>query len=62
MAIILASQSPRRKQLLAHIVDNFTVEPADIDETVHEKDQPEEYVMRMAKPKQKPLQNSMRMI
>lgn len=53
MAIILASQSPRRKQLLAHIVDNFTVEPADIDETVHEKDRPEEYVMRMAKTKAK---------
>lgn len=51
MAIILASQSPRRKELLAHLVEDFQVEPADIDETVHEKDRPEEYVQRMARKK-----------
>ncbi len=53
MAIILASQSPRRKELLAHLIADFKVEPADIDETVHEGDQPEEYVMSMAKAKAK---------
>ncbi len=53
MAIILASQSPRRKELLAHLVADFKVEPADVDETVHEGDQPEEYVMSMAKAKAK---------
>lgn len=53
MAVILASQSPRRKELLGHLVTEFKVEPADIDETVREKDQPEEYVMRMAREKAK---------
>lgn len=51
MAIILASQSPRRKELLGQIVEDFSIEPADIDETIHEKDQPQEYVHRMAKNK-----------
>ena len=32
--IILASASPRRKELLKLLFDDFTVEPADIDETV----------------------------
>lgn len=32
--IILASGSPRRKELLKLLFDEFTVEPADIDETV----------------------------
>lgn len=32
--IILASASPRRQQLMSLICDSFTVEPADIDETV----------------------------
>lgn len=53
MAVILASQSPRRKELLGRLVREFKVEPADIDETVHENDQPEEYVMRMAREKAK---------
>ncbi|MCI2113093.1 MAG: Maf family protein, partial [Ruminococcus sp.] len=32
--IILASASPRRQQLLSLICDDFSVEPADIDETI----------------------------
>lgn len=34
MALILASQSPRRKELLALICKDFTVRVADIDETM----------------------------
>lgn len=33
--IILASASPRRQELLKLICDSFTIEPADIDETVN---------------------------
>ena len=32
MALILASGSPRRKELLRLIVPDFLVEPADVDE------------------------------
>ncbi|MGM0123067.1 septum formation protein Maf [Enterococcus sp. AZ194] len=48
MKIILASQSPRRKELLGQLVDSFEVMPADIDETINEADRPKEYVARMA--------------
>lgn len=34
--VILASASPRRQKLLSLICDNFTVEPANINETVSE--------------------------
>ena len=34
MQIILASQSPRRQELLKRVVPTFTIAPADIDETV----------------------------
>ena len=32
--MILASQSPRRKELIRKLVDDFVVIPADIDENV----------------------------
>ena len=32
--IVLASQSPRRRELLSLICEDFTVEPADIDESI----------------------------
>lgn len=51
MAIILASQSPRRKELLGYLVTEFLIQPADVDETIHETDQPEDYVMAMAQAK-----------
>ena len=35
--IILASASPRRQQLLSLICDDFSVEPADIDETIEKE-------------------------
>jgi len=34
--IILASASPRRQELLSLITDNFKIEPAHIDESIHE--------------------------
>lgn len=46
--IILASQSPRRKALLAELVPAFTIQPADIDERVHVGESPIPYVKRMA--------------
>ncbi|MGX7030314.1 Maf family protein [Vagococcus zengguangii] len=49
--IILASQSPRRKELLAHITSDFEVQPADIDETVTPGITPEVYVTQMAEQK-----------
>ena len=51
MAIILASQSPRRKELLRYLVTDFLIEPADVDETIQPSDEPEDYVMRMAQSK-----------
>ena len=51
MAIILASQSPRRRELLGHLVTDFQVLPADIDETVLLDEGPTDYVMRMANTK-----------
>ncbi|HCE12619.1 MAG TPA: septum formation inhibitor Maf, partial [Enterococcus sp.] len=46
--IILASQSPRRKELLAELVPTFSVVPADIDESVRIGEAPLTYVARMA--------------
>ncbi|MTD41903.1 septum formation protein Maf [Erwinia sp. CPCC 100877] len=48
MAVILASQSPRRQELLGRIISNFEIVPADIDEQVKEKIAPEAYVQAMA--------------
>ena len=47
--IILASASPRRQELLSNITTDFTVCPADTDETL-----PEDFLL---KSKLKPLQN-----
>lgn len=46
--IILASQSPRRKELLQQLITQFEIIPANIDETVEEGLLPEEYVQKMA--------------
>lgn len=48
MQIILASQSPRRQELLKRVVPTFTITPADIDETVGKDGLPAEYVAQMA--------------
>lgn len=46
--MILASQSPRRQELLQKITTDFTVQPADIDETRQLAETPHDYVLRMA--------------
>lgn len=48
MRIVLASQSPRRKALLALLVPVFDCRPSDIDETVREDESPAQYVARVA--------------
>jgi septum formation protein len=46
--IILASASPRRRELLDQIKVRYTVYPVDIDETPHPGETPQDYVLRMA--------------
>jgi len=46
--IILASNSPRRKELLTQIGLSFTVAPADVDESVLPGESPESYAARVA--------------
>ena len=46
--IILASNSPRRRELLAQIGLSFTVAPADVDESVLAGELPEAYAVRVA--------------
>ena len=48
--VILASKSPRRKELLAHIIKDFDIEPAEGDE-VQVGSSPEEIVQNLAKAK-----------
>jgi len=47
-AIVLASTSPRRKQLLEMLRIPFKVVPPDVDETRHPGEAPEPYVRRVA--------------
>ncbi len=46
--IILASGSPRRKDMLEAIGLDFDIMPADIDETPFKKEKPRDYVIRLA--------------
>lgn len=46
--LILASQSPRRKALLAQLGYEFTCLPADIDESVQHGENAHDYVYRLA--------------
>ena len=46
--LILASASPRRRELLAILVGEFEVRPADIDERPIDGEPPADYVMRLA--------------
>jgi septum formation protein len=48
---VLASRSPRRAGLLSAAGFEFTVRVADIDETPHPGESPEQYVMRVAEQK-----------
>ena len=49
--IVLASNSPRRRELLALTQWNFTVSVADIDESLLENESPADYVLRLAETK-----------
>jgi MAF protein len=55
--IVLASNSPRRRELLALTQWNFTVSVADIDESVHENESTAEYVLRLAETKARAVAN-----
>ncbi len=46
--LVLASASPRRQQLLRTIGLQFSVQPADIDESAHPGESPIDYVERIA--------------
>lgn len=48
MELVLASQSPRRRQLLAQLGLAFRTEPADVDEDWHDGEDPVGYVERVA--------------
>ncbi|HET7695511.1 MAG TPA: Maf family protein [Vicinamibacterales bacterium] len=48
---VLASASPRRAELLTLAGFRFTVDPADVDETEHPGEQPDAYVLRVARDK-----------
>ena len=46
--LVLASASPRRKELLGQLVRQFDICPADIDETPYQDESASDYVLRMA--------------
>lgn len=48
MSLILASQSPRRRELLGYLTRDFVVEVADVDETVHPGTPSPEMVRQLA--------------
>lgn len=48
MKLVLASQSPRRSELLTNAGFEFTVRPVTIDESVREGEDPEKHVERLA--------------
>lgn len=50
-SLILASQSPRRAELLSHIAFDFSVLHADIDERIRKNETPYEAVKRLAEEK-----------
>lgn len=49
--LILASASPRRSELLASAGICFSIHPADVDESLHPGEGPEDYALRLAKNK-----------
>ena len=46
--LVLASASPRRRDILAGLGVTVRVQPADVDESRHEDEAPEAYVQRLA--------------
>lgn len=51
MQLILASGSPRRRQMLTDLGLTFEVRPVDIDERPHGQERPADYVLRLAREK-----------
>lgn len=49
--IYLASQSPRRQELLNQIGVSFSILMSEIDESINDNEKPDEYVLRLAKAK-----------
>lgn len=56
--LILASKSPRRKELLSLITEDFVIKSADVDETLPKGITPERAVVFLSKIKAQPLANS----
>ncbi|WP_111495731.1 MULTISPECIES: Maf family protein [Marinobacter] len=50
-SVVLASASPRRRELLEQMGLSFTVQPVDIDESPRPDERPEIYVERLAREK-----------
>jgi septum formation protein len=50
-ALVLASASPRRRELLSGLGVAFTVRPVDLDETPRPGEEPRDYVLRLAREK-----------
>lgn len=50
-ALVLASASPRRVELLKQIGVEFTQAPANVNEDVHDNEQAADYVLRLAREK-----------
>lgn len=51
LGILLASQSPRRHELLTVVGWEFSVAPAEVDETARPGESPYDYVLRLAQAK-----------
>ena len=49
--LVLASASPRRRELLRNAGIDFVVQPADVNEDLLPKEEPEVYVKRLARAK-----------
>lgn len=60
-SILLASASPRRKQLLEQLGIQVQQQAADIDESAYQGERAAAYVQRIAKEKRKPLLHVMPM-
>lgn len=58
-SLVLASQSPRRKELLAQLGYEFSIQAADIDESMLEGETASEYVLRLAKQKAQHVLNNL---
>ena len=62
MNLVLASQSPRRRELLTILGYPFTVVPSSIDETPNAGEDPEVFVARVAREKGITMQELLRAV